>query len=203
VEYLRQARVVGPLPDRGTVEAEAAKARTTRQGPDYGTGYGDAAKYAFDAELNAVPRPFKVDPPALGGKLPKSSLLSNAASNGETKHVDARHEGNFNYDIGWGQEPKPAICAIAEKLKNTLGTAAMEASTYHWHFESFLRSVRLASTPAEKSRAVDRLEAVVALHSARLPLTETEIEAFIGAFKSRVSFIGKDAEIGPHGLPIK
>ena len=75
-------------------------------------------------------------------------------------NVNPRAAG-FNYGIGWGSEPKPAIFAQGEALAHKLGIEAMAASARQWVVEHACRAVRLAETPNEKADAITALTALV------------------------------------------
>jgi hypothetical protein len=67
----------------------------------------------------------------------------------------------FNYGIGWGSEPKPAIYEQGCLLAKRLADQANEASRAAWTVEHALRAVRLAETNKEKADAAAALTAIV------------------------------------------
>lgn len=67
----------------------------------------------------------------------------------------------FNYGVGWGSEPKPAVYEQGAALANRLADQANEASRGAWAVEHALRAVRIADTAKEKADAVAALAAIV------------------------------------------
>jgi hypothetical protein len=63
----------------------------------------------------------------------------------------------FNYGIGWGPTPKPAIYPKAQQLALALNRIANAASRKAWTLEMAIRTVRLAETETEKRCAVSAL----------------------------------------------
>ena len=77
---------------------------------------------------------------------------------------DNPRKKGFNYGMGWGPTPKPAIYYEAQKRARILGKAAIDASRKAWALEMLIRAVRLAETPAEKERAVSALNELMLLY---------------------------------------
>jgi hypothetical protein len=67
----------------------------------------------------------------------------------------------FNYGIGWGSGPKPAIYNQGIALANRLGDQASEASRDAWQVEHALWCVRVAETEIEKADAINALKGIV------------------------------------------
>lgn len=70
----------------------------------------------------------------------------------------------FNYGVGWGPTPKPAIYAQGEGLCKRLGQQAVVVSQAEWRVSMALRDLRLAETDAEKTAAVENLSEIVAFY---------------------------------------
>jgi hypothetical protein len=77
-----------------------------------------------------------------------------------TQQLNPRALG-FNYGIGWGSEPKPAVYEQGCLLAKRLADQANEASRGAWAVEHALRAVRIADTEKEKADAVAALAAIV------------------------------------------
>lgn len=77
-----------------------------------------------------------------------------------TELIDPRMLG-FNYSSGWGSGPKPPVYHLAMKVAQALSQHATKMGKNAWELEMAIRDVRLATTGAEKSRAVATLEEVL------------------------------------------
>ena len=67
---------------------------------------------------------------------------------------DNPRKKGFNYGIGWGPTPKPAIYHEAQQLALALNRVAHAATRKAWSLEMAIRTMRLAETDTERQRAV-------------------------------------------------
>lgn len=77
--------------------------------------------------------------------------------------VDPKANG-FNYGIGWGTTPKPAVYYLAEMVARELRQESQRVSAEAWALDHAIRAVRLAESEIEKQMALDRLRNELVKH---------------------------------------
>lgn len=75
---------------------------------------------------------------------------------------DSPRAQGYNYGVGWGSGPKPAIYFDGIKLAIVLDSIQHEAQTRAWRLTTALRNVRLAETETEKRLTIETLAETIA-----------------------------------------